>query len=150
MKVKVQKLHHEAIIPQYAKNGDACFDLCTIDAAILQPGERKLFKTGLAFEVPRNYELQVRPRSGLALKHGISVVNTPGTVDSNYRGDVGIILINHGTEPFEVKKFDRIAQAVVKYVEPCYFEVVDELSKTERGGDGFGSTGRKGGGNNGE
>jgi len=141
--VKVKKLHPEAQLPTYTRHGDAAMDVRSVEAVLINPGERRLIGTGVAFEVPFGYELQVRPRSGLALKHGISIVNTPGTLDSNYRGELGIILINHGSEPFSVAKGDRIAQIVFNKIEHTHIEEVDELSETNRGEGGFGSSGIK-------
>lgn len=109
---------------------------------ILQPGARALVATGLRFEIPQGFEVQVRPRSGLALKHGVTLVNAPGTIDSDYRGPVGVILLNTGEEPFEVKHGERIAQMVVAPVVQARFELVDGLGESARGADGFGSTGR--------
>lgn len=142
MKVKIKKLDVSAIVPKQQVKGDVGLDLSTIESAILQPNERKLFKTGIAIQPERGYELQIRPRSGLALKHGITVLNSPATIEPTYRGDVGIILYNAGDKPFEVKEGDRIAQAVFKkYEEVIETEIVDELDDSERGSKGFGSTG---------
>jgi dUTP pyrophosphatase len=113
------------------------------DTFVLHPGERALVPTGLALEIPAGYEAQVRPRSGLALRHGISLVNTPGTIDADYRGEVGIILINHGKEPFTVEPGERIAQLVFARFERAIFLEVQELGETERGSGGFGHTGTK-------
>lgn len=143
MKLKIKKLHKDAIIPKYQTKGAAGFDLHAIEGGILGAGCRTLIKTGLAVEVPEGYELQVRPRSGLALNNGISVVNSPGTVDCDFRGEVGVILINHGVEFFQWKPGDRIAQAVIAKVEHADIEVVETLSETERGEGGFGSTNKK-------
>ncbi|SLN66794.1 Deoxyuridine 5'-triphosphate nucleotidohydrolase [Falsiruegeria litorea R37] len=109
---------------------------------VLAPGARALIPTGLRLEIPAGYEVQVRPRSGLALKHGITLPNTPGTIDSDYRGPLGVILLNAGTEPFEVTHGERIAQLIVAPVLQAQFDLVDGLSDTERGTGGFGSTGR--------
>lgn len=109
---------------------------------IIRPGERKLVPTGLFFEIPDGFEVQVRPRSGLAIKHGITVLNSPGTIDSDYRGEVCVILINLGTEDFEIVSGDRIAQMVVAKHEKCSWELVEELNTTERGIGGFGHTGK--------
>jgi len=115
-----------------------------IDEAIeLKPGMRTLVKTGLFMEIPVGYECQVRPRSGLALKKGITVLNSPGTIDADYRGEVGVILINHSDETFVIEDGERIAQLVFAPVEQALWEEVDELSETQRGSDGFGSTGTK-------
>ena len=108
---------------------------------ILSPGERKLIKTGLHIELPEGYEAQVRPRSGLAFKKGITVLNSPGTIDADYRGDVGVILINHSNEEFSVNSGDRIAQLVISKFEKVDWETSDEINSTSRGDSGFGSTG---------
>jgi dUTP pyrophosphatase len=142
MKLKVKKLHPNAIIPKQQIEGDVGLDLSTIESGILQPHERKLFKTGIVVQPEKGYEMQIRPRSGLAFKHGITVLNSPATIEPTYRGDVGIILYNAGDKPFEVKAGDRIAQAVFKrYEEIIETEVVEELDDSERGTNGFGSTG---------
>jgi dUTP pyrophosphatase len=109
----------------------------------LIPGERKLIKTGLFLEIPEGYEAQVRPRSGLALKNGITVLNSPGTIDADYRGEIGVILINHSSEIFEINSGDRIAQLVFAKVEQAVWYETESLNETERGEGGFGSTGKK-------
>ncbi|GFO65205.1 deoxyuridine 5'-triphosphate nucleotidohydrolase [Geomonas paludis] len=109
---------------------------------VLHPGERALVPTGLAVEIPPGFEAQVRPRSGLALRHGIALVNSPGTIDADYRGEIGVIVINHGNEPFAIKNGERIAQMVFARCERAGFIEVDELGETERGAGGFGHTGR--------
>jgi dUTP pyrophosphatase len=119
---------------------------CDLYAAIerdvtIAPGERRLVSTGIALAVPPGYEAQVRPRSGLALKHGITCLNSPGTIDSDYRGPVSIILVNHGSDPFVVRRGDRIAQLIVARVAQANFRAVDRLDATLRGNAGFGSTG---------
>ncbi|TFG07575.1 dUTP diphosphatase [Candidatus Thorarchaeota archaeon] len=139
--IKVKRVHKEAQVPRTAKTGDVAFDLYSVEDYELQPGERTAVRTGLAMEIPRGYEGQVRPRSGLALKHGITVLNTPGTIDSGYRGEVKAIMINHGTEPFKVEKGMRICQLAIRPVPTSEISVVDELSDSERGDGGFGSTG---------
>lgn len=111
------------------------------DYVLIQPGGRALIPTGLKMSLPIGYEAQVRPRSGLALKHGITVLNSPGTIDADYRGDIGIILINHSDRPFKVEQGDRIAQLVIAKYEQVEFVVVDDLDETDRGAGGFGSTG---------
>jgi dUTP pyrophosphatase len=141
VELRVKRLHHDAVIPSYAHPGDAGFDLCSVDNYLLRPGERALVKTGLAVEIPPGYELQIRPRSGLALKNGVTVNNTPGTIDAGYRGEVGVILINHGTEQFAVTPGMRIAQGVLSRFETALIRAVEELSDTSRGTGGFGSTG---------
>lgn len=146
MKVKIKRLHPDAQIPRYATLGSAGFDLVAVEDVILTLGLTTLIKTGLSVEVPRGYELQVRPRSGTSLKTGIRITNSPGTIDSDYRGEVGIIaqLVpdGMGTVEFTVKKGDRIAQGVLCPVQQADFEVVEELSDTARGAGGFGSTGK--------
>jgi dUTP pyrophosphatase len=108
---------------------------------VLEPGERRLVPTGLVLEIPPGWEGQVRPRSGLAMRHGISLVNAPGTIDSDYRGEVGVLLINLGREPFTVRRGDRIAQLVIARVENVEWEEAEDLAASERGAGGFGSTG---------
>jgi dUTP pyrophosphatase len=130
-------------LPAYQTAGSAGMDLCAALKApvTLNPGERRLIPTGLAFEIPPGYEGQVRPRSGLALKHGIGMVNAPGTIDSDYRGPVGVILVNHGQAPFVVEPLSRIGQLVIARVEHAEIELVEELPSSPRGEGGFGSTG---------
>jgi len=144
MKVKiVNKSKHP--LPQYATAGAAGVDLrANIDAPItLAPGERKLIPTGIYIGLPDGYEAQVRPRSGLALKHGISVCNTPGTIDPDYSGQIGVVLINHGQENFIVNDGERIAQMIISKFERAEWDVVEELDETERGEGGYGHTGVK-------
>ena len=133
-----------AAIPEYKTAGAAGADVCAlVDAPIeLAPGDRALIGTGLFFAIPDGYEIQVRPRSGLAAKNGVTVLNTPGTIDSDYRGELKVILINLGKEKFTVNKGDRIAQIVAAPVTRAAFAVVDSLDQTERGSGGFGSTGK--------
>ncbi len=132
-----------AIVPEYQTLGSAGADVCAlIDKPVcLKPGMRHMIPTGLRFEIPLGYEIQMRPRSGLAAKHGISCVNSPGTIDSDYRGEVKVILINLGQEDFIINNGDRIGQVVLAPVFQANFTIVDELSNTERGAGGFGSTG---------
>ena len=139
----MKKLKPNAIIPSYAYPGDAGMDLFSTDNYLIKPSKRLLISTGIAVEIPEGYELQIRPRSGLALKKGISIVNTPGTLDSGYRGEIGVILINHGEEDFGINEGDKIAQAVLNKIEIAEVEEVEELSETRRGSGGFGSTGIK-------
>lgn len=141
MVLKIKKLDNKAIIPNYQTKGAAGFDLYSIEDVVLNPGERKLIKTGLAFEIEYGYEVQIRPRSGLAYKYGITVLNSPGTIDSDYRGEIKVLLINHSDEAFNIKKGDRIAQAVLAKVIQADIIEVKELSVTTRGDKGFGSTG---------
>lgn len=132
-----------AILPSYQTVGAAGADLCAYlpEPVVLAPGQRAMVPTGLSFAIPSGYEIQVRPRSGLAAKNGITVLNSPGTIDSDYRGEVKVILINLGTENFTISHGDRIAQMVVAPVVQAQFQVVESLSATERGQGGFGSTG---------
>ena len=141
MKLKIKKLNSNAVIPKYQTAGAAGFDLHSIDEEVIAPKEWKLIGTGLAFEIPCGYELQIRPRSGLALKNGITVLNSPGTIDSDYRGEVGVVLINHSNDEFKICIGDRIAQGVIARIEQVTFEETDELSDTLRGKGGFGSSG---------
>lgn len=133
-------------LPSYETTGAAGADVRANfpdrTSVLLAPGARALIPTGLRLEIPTGYEVQVRPRSGLALKHGITLPNTPGTIDSDYRGPLGVILLNAGTEPFEVAHGERIAQLIVAPVLQAQFDLVDGISDTERGSGGFGSTGR--------
>jgi dUTP pyrophosphatase len=140
--ILVTKLDNDAVIPTYAKPGDAGADLYSISELVLAPGERALVKTGIAIALPNGYVGLVHPRSGLGLKNGISVVNTPGTIDAGYRGEIGVVLINHDLhESFQVKKGDRIAQLVIQKVENAQFKVVNQLPESERAAGGYGSTG---------
>jgi dUTP pyrophosphatase len=143
--VKVQTLaHFKGDLPAYATDGASGFDVrARLESSLtLKPGERALIPTGLAFAIPANYEIQARPRSGLAIKHGISLVNSPGTIDADYRGEVKIIIVNQGSEPFEIKDQERIAQLVLCPVVKANFKVVENLDETSRGAGGFGSTGK--------
>ena len=142
MVLKIKKLNSKAKIPVYQTKEAAGFDLHSIEDIVINPGERRLIRTGLAFEIEFGYEVQIRPRSGLAFKHGITVLNTPGTIDSDYRGEIKVLLINLGENPFEIKKGERIAQAIVAPVIQAKIIEVNELSDTERGSGGFGSTGK--------
>jgi dUTP pyrophosphatase len=141
MTVAFKRLVPEAILPSYAHPGDAGMDLCSAERLVVPPGKRALVHTGLAMALPRGYEAQVRPRSGLALKRGITVLNTPGTIDEGYRGEIGVILANFGDEEFKVEKGDRIAQMVVAPVTQAEITEVADLDATQRGEGGFGSTG---------
>ena len=129
-------------LPSYASGGAAGLDVVAAEDVTLAPGARHAVATGFALAIPEGYEVQVRPRSGLALKHGITCLNTPGTIDSDYRGEVKVILANLGSEPFEVRRGERIAQLVPAPVLRAAFLEVDDLDSTERGAGGFGSTGR--------
>lgn len=166
--VKIKRLHPDAVIPRYAHEGDSGFDLVAIEDTIIEPGETKLIRTGLAVELPPDYELQVRPRSGISLRTKLRVVF--GTVDAGYRGEIGVIVDNIAEDPcgnesqyltyidgldyrtdgemypndtYLIRKGDRIAQAVIKPVEQAHFIEVEELDETERGAGGFGSSGVK-------
>lgn len=141
--VKVLKLHNRAKLPQYQHKNDAGLDVHAIYDHVIFSGDRKLIPTGLAFQIPEYCMIDVRPRSGLALKKGITVLNSPGTIDSNYRGELGIILINHGSEDFEIKAGDRIAQIVFSPFYTATLIESDELEDSDRGSSGFGSTGIK-------
>lgn len=139
--IRIKLINSDAEVPSYASWGDAGADLTsTIDIEI-SPGERMLIPTGISIELPFGYEAQIRPRSGLAYKNGLTVLNAPGTIDSGYRGEIKVLLINLGSCKFKISKGMRIAQMVIKQVEQYSFEVVDSLNKTERGEGGFGSSG---------
>jgi dUTP pyrophosphatase len=141
--VAIKRLTHgEGLeLPGYATHGAAGMDVVSAEAVTLAAGARHAVATGLAVAIPPGFEIQVRPRSGLALKHGISVPNSPGTIDSDYRGELKVILINHGSEAFEIRRGDRIAQLVLAPVTRASWLMVDELDETTRGEGGFGSTG---------
>jgi dUTP pyrophosphatase len=143
--IKVRTLpHFEGLsLPKFETAQAAGTDLrAALDAPVtLAPGERQLIPTGFCMALPAGYEAQVRPRSGLALRNGITVLNSPGTIDADYRGEVGVLLINHGSEPFTVNRGDRFAQMVLAPVTQGTFEIVTELNETERGAGGYGSTG---------
>jgi dUTP pyrophosphatase len=145
MKLRVRRLPaaRGLPLPAAASAGSSGFDLraAIADERVLRPGERLLVPTGLALEIPPGWEGQVRPRSGLALRHGIGMVNAPGTIDSDYRGEVGVLLINLGSEPFTLRRGDRIAQLVIARLEEVEWEEVEGLAESERGEGGFGSTG---------
>lgn len=146
MIIKFKKLNNKASIPEYKTSGSAGFDLQVLidnDKEILKTGEIKLFKTGLAMALPEGYEAQIRSRSGLSLKSGIIVLNAPGTIDSDYRGEIGIIAINCGKEDFVVENGMRLAQMVIAKYEKADIEIVEDLDTTERNSGGFGSTGVK-------
>ncbi len=143
-KVNIKFVAQEgAIIPEYKTSGAAGADVCAFlsEPVVIKSGEVAMIPTGLSFAIPEGYEIQVRPRSGLAAKNGVTVLNTPGTIDSDYRGEVKVILINHGKDAFTVNNGDRIAQLIVAPVTQGVFEKTDELDSTERGEGGFGSTG---------
>lgn len=141
--VKVKRLPHGMglDLPEYATSGAAGMDVVSAETVSIAPGSRYAVATGLALAIPEGYEIQVRPRSGLALKHGITVPNTPGTIDSDYRGELKVILINHGDASFPIARGDRVAQLVLAPVTQAAWEEVDDLDATDRGAGGFGSTG---------
>lgn len=141
--VKIKRLHAGAVLPKYATSGAAGMDLHTVDDIELMADDWKLVKLGFAMELPVGWEAQVRPRSGLALKNAVTVLNTPGTIDADYRGEVGVILVNLGPHRFEAKAGDRIAQMVIARVPQAKLVEVEALSETQRGAGGFGSTGKK-------
>ena len=144
--VRVKRLpHSEGIdLPTYATDSSAGLDLraAVDEPVVLAPGERRLIPTGLILEIPEGYEGQVRPRSGLAIRHGVTVLNSPGTIDADYRGEVKVILINLGEEPFTIRRGERIAQLIITPVTRAELIEVEEVTATARGDGGFGSTGR--------
>ena len=141
--VRLKRLPHgEGLpLPAYATPGAAGMDVVAAEDVVIAPGARHPVATGLALAIPEGFEIQVRPRSGLALKHGITVPNTPGTIDSDYRGELKVLLINHGDEPFAIARGDRVAQLVLAPVVQAAWDEVSELDSTSRGAGGFGSTG---------
>ncbi|MEL6776472.1 MAG: dUTP diphosphatase [Cyanobacteria bacterium J06597_16] len=141
MTIKIVRLSPEAQLPRYEHADDSGLDLFAIAPHTILPGDTALVPTGIAIELPLGTEAQIRPRSGLALKHAITLVNTPGTIDAGYRGEIGVIVINHGKQPFEVLKGMKIAQMVIAPVIRAELEEVEQLSESVRGGGGFGSTG---------
>ena len=141
MILRFKKVHPDTVLPAYAHKSDAGMDLRSVADVVIAPGRRTLVPTGLVMLLPPGYEAQVRPRSGLALKHGVTVLNTPGTIDSGYRGEVGVILANFGDADFTVKKGDKIAQAVIAPVTQPEIVETDTIDETDRGAGGFGSTG---------
>lgn len=141
MKLLVEKINDLAVIPFKAHEGDAGMDLFSIEDVVIAPMERKLIHTGIRIQLPKNTEAQIRPRSGLALKNGITVLNTPGTIDEGYRGEIGIILINLSNENFVVSRGMKIAQMVIKPILELDVEEVNYLDDSSRGEGGFGSTG---------
>ena len=143
MKVFIKKLNSDSKLPEFAHKGDAGADIFSAEHTEISPGEIKLVATGLKLAIPEGYEAQVRPKSGLALNHGISMANTPGTIDAGYRGELKVILINHGKELFKIEKGQKIAQLVFNKIELPEFEIVENLDETIRSEKGFGSTGLK-------
>jgi len=144
IRIQIARLTHgEGLpLPSYATTGAAGMDVVAAEDLDLAPGQRHAVATGFRVAIPDGYEIQVRPRSGLAFKHGISVPNTPGTIDSDYRGELKILLINHGTDSFAIRRGDRIAQLIPAAVTLASFDEVEELDDTHRGAGGFGSTGQ--------
>ena len=144
IRIQIARLPHgEGLpLPSYATPGAAGMDVVAAEDFDLAPGARHAVATGFRVAIPEGYEIQVRPRSGLAFKHGVSVPNTPGTIDSDYRGELKVLMINHGSEPFAIRRGERIAQLVPAVVTLAAFDEVDELSETDRGHGGFGSTGQ--------
>ena len=144
LEVRVKRLRPQAELPRYQTPGSAGMDLhaCVDEEVTILPGLRAMVGTGLAFAIPNGWEGQVRPRSGLAAKHGVTVINSPGTIDSDYRGEVGVVLVNHGSETFVVKNGERIAQIVFAQYTQATLVDVPELDETSRGAGGYGSTGR--------
>ena len=147
VKVKVRRMRgdrdREVPLPKYMTEYSSGMDLCAAveEEVTLEPGERKLIPTGIALSIPQGYEGQVRPRSGMALRAGVTLVNTPGTIDADYRGEIGVLLINFGCQPFTVRRGDRVAQLVIAPVFQATIELVDELDDTPRSAGGFGHTG---------
>ena len=143
IEIQIQRLPHGLGLPLPARAtpGSSGFDLSSAESGTVAPGERRLFATGFAVAIPPGFEVQIRPRSGLALRHGITLPNTPATIDSDYRGELKVALVNLGPEAFEVTRGMRIGQLVVGRIEPAEFRTVEELPPTGRGAGGFGSTG---------
>jgi len=141
MTLRFKRVHPDAVLPSYAHPSDAGMDVRSVADLTIAPGARALVPTGLVMMLPPLYEAQVRPRSGLALKSGVTVLNTPGTIDSGYRGEVGVILVNLGTADFQVKKGDKVAQIVIAPVTQPEIVEADAIDETDRGAGGFGSTG---------
>lgn len=142
--IEIKLVTKSGNIPAYETEGSAGMDLKAVlnEPVILAPGERRLIPTGLFIELPQGYEAQIRARSGLAIKHGITLINCVGTIDSDYRGEIQVPLVNLGQEDFEIKNGERIAQMVIAKYEQISWKITDELSETERGAGGFGHTGR--------
>ena len=141
MTLAFKRIHPDAVLPAYAHPSDAGMDVRSVAELVIPPGGRALVPTGLVVLLPPLYEAQVRPRSGLALKHGVTVLNTPGTIDSGYRGEIGVILANFGDAPFKIAKGDKVAQLVIAPVTQPEIVEAAEVDETDRGAGGFGSTG---------
>ena len=142
MTLRFKRIHPDAVLPAYAHPSDAGMDVRSVADLVIPAGGRALVPTGLVAIIPPMYEIQVRPRSGLALKHGVTVLNTPGTIDSGYRGEIGVILANFGDKDFSVAKGDKVAQLVFASVVQPEIEETDTIDETDRGAGGFGSTGK--------
>ena len=142
MTLRFKRIHPEAVLPAYAHPSDAGMDVRSVADLVIPAGGHALVPTGLVAIIPPMYEIQVRPRSGLALKHGVTVLNTPGTIDSGYRGEIGVILANFGDKEFSVSKGDKVAQLVFAPVVQPEIEETDTIDETDRGAGGFGSTGK--------
>ncbi len=140
--VKFKKLHDDAKIPEYQTKGSAGFDLASLESVIIYSKQVRIVSTGLALEIPQGYELQIRPRSGTSVKTKLRIANAPGTIDSDYRGEIGLIIENTGDDFCKIEAGERIAQGVLSRVQQARFEQIEELSVTERGEGGFGSTGK--------
>lgn len=144
MKLKIKKLNQDAIIPNYAHATDSGMDLYSVEDKIIAPSETTLIKTGISIELPKKTEAQIRPKSGIALKHSVTVLNTPGTIDEGYTGEIQIIMINHGKTAYKINKGEKIAQMVIMpVIRVAIQEVTNDLKNTSRGSGGFGSTGLK-------
>lgn len=143
IKIKLKKLDVTVLLPTKQSKGAAGFDLSANETTVIKPGENKLVKTGFSLELPSGFEAQIRSRSGLALKNKVFVLNSPGTIDEDYRGEVGVILMNLGTTDFTIKKGDRIAQMIISEIPIVILEEASELTTTTRGEEGFGSTDKK-------
>lgn len=141
MTLSFKRVHKDAVLPAYAHPSDAGMDIRSVEAMMIPVGKRSLVHTGLIVNLPLGFEAQVRPRSGLALKQGVTVLNTPGTIDAGYRGEIGVVLINLGESDFEIKVGDRIAQIVIAPVTQPTIVEATEIEETDRGAGGFGSTG---------
>lgn len=143
MKLKIKKLNQDAIIPNYVHSTDSGMDLYSVEDKIILPSETILIKTGISIELPKKTEAQIRPKSGIALKHSVTVLNTPGTIDEGYTGEIQIIMINHGKMAYKINKGEKIAQMVIMPVIRVAVQEVNDLKDTSRGVGGFGSTGLK-------
>ena len=143
MILKVKKLSKQAVLPKYALSGDVGLDLCAIEDLTINPGESAMVRTGIIIELPENTEAQIRPRSGLAAKYSVTVLNSPGTIDIGYRGEIKVLLINHGKKPYVITPKMRIAQMVIAPIVKVTVQEVESVSDTNRNSKGFGSTGNK-------